>query len=160
MEWTFTGVGSLIHPFAMMLIACGWIITWLLGLKIRQERQAQLNDEGMPLLGGGETFTFAKRNHHKLSAGLLFLTVLFMCVAMFNTYLRAGKLFPGPHLYGAFWFIIAASANVALVPWLTPMPRSRTVHVMIGFLIILLLVNQIWSGIPILRSVWKKVFSA
>lgn len=101
----------------------------------------------------------SRRNrwHHKLSGALLPATVLFTGVAMYNTYLRSGKLFPGPHLYGAFWFLLCVSANVALVPWLADRKQIRNVHAGLGLVSALLLLRQVWSGLPILQGVWSTI---
>lgn len=159
MELTFTGLGSLIHPLAMFIILAGWLTTFVFGLSIRRARLSPAHGEQTPILERNlQVSSLAKKSHHKLSSALLVLTVLFTMVGMYNTYCRKAKLFPGPHLYGAFWFILAVSVNVALVPWFASLRLSRPVHAAVGIIILLLLVNQIWSGIPILQGVWSDQF--
>ena len=146
--------GSLIHPIAMLCIASGWVLTWVIGLGVRRERKNQLRgNEGTRLLGDDRAAgLWSGRSHHKLSAGLLFATVLFMLTGMANTFSRTGRLFPGPHLYGGLGLILAVTANVALAPWLREKVQLRTLHTAIGGIVILLVASQIYSGLGILSS--------
>lgn len=160
MYWTFTGAGSFIHPIAMSVIVPLWFGAAVLGLMARRSRLSPAQGEETPLLERDVTTTSRKKRwHYKLASTLLSLTVFFTMVAMFNTYKRSGRLFPGPHLYGAFWFLFVASVNVALVPWFTQTNVVRNVHALLGLCGMLLLINQFWSGIPILKGVWKAVSS-
>lgn len=94
--------------------------------------------------------------HHKLSAALVAFTIWIMLLGMFNTFLRSGRLFPGPHLYGGFLFVGIVSISVATVPWLGT-TSVRNIHAMVGLLAVFVLASQLRSGIPILVSVWKTV---
>lgn len=154
MNW-FTGkAGSLIHPLAMAALTCLWGRTALLGLQARNAR-LEGSSEHTSLLQPPQSVR--NRYHHKLSASLLFLTAFFMFLGMLNTFQRANRLFPGPHLYGGFLFLLAVTLNVAMVPWFKDMKVIRNFHAAVGFLVFLLLLNQIWSGWPILKAVLKTV---
>lgn len=144
-------------------------MTAALGFNARQRRLGQENGEGSALLGA-QSWTTRRpsgsyRNrvpgkaHHRLSAALLFATIFFMFVGMGNTFLRTGRLFPGPHLYGGFALVLFASANVALVPWMLEKSRLRLLHICFGTVILALVLSQIVSGWPILRAVWQSLYS-
>lgn len=155
MTWFTHKAGSLIHPVLMLALATLWVITWLLGLQVKNTRSVE-RTEATPLVSSVPR-PVLQRYHHKLSASLFFLTAFTMFLGMFNTYSRAGRLFPGPHLYGGFFFLLAVSLNVALVPWFKDAPVVRGFHSVVGFVVILTIAWQIWSGLPILKSVWKTV---
>lgn len=160
MHWTFIGAGSFIHPIAMLTIVPIWIGAGVLGLMARQDRVNPPQGEATPILENDvRSVSRKKRWHYKLAGLLLSLTVLFTMVGMYNTYKRSGRLFPGPHLYGAFWFFFIVSTNVALVPWFKQTNVVRNIHALLGLSAMALLVNQFWSGIPILKGVWKAVAS-
>lgn len=146
--------GSLAHPLVMSILIMLWVVTWLLGIQARQRRLNPRATSETGLLSG---IPSADRRHHKLSASLVFLTTAGCFSGMGNTYARTGRLFPGPHLWGGLAVLLAASANVSLVPWFKDIPRIRLLHATNGLLIILLLANQIMSGIPILVDVWRTV---
>ncbi len=144
--------GSLIHPIAMVAICTGWLWTASLGLRAGWYRyNAEKDATGLTLLDGPVQAPTGKK-HHKVAAGLLFATVFFMSSGMLNTFLRAGRLFPGPHLYGGFFVIITASLQAALVPWLRSVKVTRRVHLVSGVLCAIFVLNQVWSGIPVLTS--------
>lgn len=146
--------GSLIHPLLMSTLIALWLCTWWFGFQARQKRLSPHVTEETGLLSG---VIFDDRRHHKLSAALVFLTTLGCFIGMGNTYARSARLFPGPHLWGGLAVLLAASANVSLVPWFQDAPRVRLIHASVGLVIIILLANQIKSGIPILVSVWRTV---
>lgn len=152
--WFTHKAGSLIHPLLMLILATLWVVTWLLGLQVKKTRSEE-STEATPLMSAPRPVL--ERYHHKLSASLLFLTSFSMFLGMFNTYQRSGRLFPGPHLYGGFFLLLAVSLNVAMVPWFKDAPSARGFHAVVGFAVILTIAWQIWSGLPILKSVWKTV---
>lgn len=145
--------GSLIHPLAMSIIVLLWILAAFLGLQVRNQRLSSTAEA----LGLVSRVRSDKKRHHKLAAGLLFLTTFFCFLGMYNTYSRAGRLFPGPHLYGGLGLILALSANAALVPWFKDITKIRLLHAANGCIVLLLVANQVKSGRPILVSVWNTV---
>lgn len=150
----FTGLwGSLIHPTAMIILIPAWIVAMVLGIRVRRKRLSlQSNGEATGLLSG--TVATNKR-HHRLAAGTYFLTVVACFTGMGNTYLRAGRLFPGPHLFSGLAVLLVGSLSVALVPWFSEYPSVRLPHTIAGFIIILLLAVQVRTGLTILSSVWR-----
>lgn len=122
--------------------------TAILGIRVRRSRLYP-SAEITPLLHRAAR----KGYHHKLSAFLLFATVFFMTLGMANTFLRSGRLFPGPHLYGGFLVIILLALNAAMVPWFKDIGTIRSFHAVVGGAILISVLSQVWSGLPILSSV-------
>lgn len=145
-------VGKYIHPFFMTLISIGWFSTWMLGILARKARVAPAMKESDPLLRSGLHGLREAKYHHKLSALLFFLTVFFSMLAMLYNYLAAGKLYPGRHLFGGLSFILIVSFNVAAVPFLGMNDAVRAVHATVGLLAIGFLLNQIISGMGMVRQ--------
>jgi hypothetical protein len=74
-----------------------------------------------------------------------------------NTYARAGKLFPGPHLYAGAGLVCLWALAAACVPAMQKgNDTARTVHVGANLTGIGFFVWQVTSGIPILLKVWEK----
>lgn len=144
--------GSLIHPIMMTGICVAWIWTASLGLRAGYYRYVAEKDAAGTTLLDAPILAPTGKLHHKVAAGLLFATVFFMSSGMLNTFLRAGRLFPGPHLYGGFFMIITASLQAALVPWLRTVKITRRLHLVFGVLCTIFVLNQVWSGIPVLTS--------
>lgn len=125
----------------------------VLGVKVRRKRIAlHSNEEATGLLSGNMA---DDKRHHRLAAATYFFTVFACLAGMSNTFLRTGRLFPGPHLFSGLGIILAGSFNIALVPWFKDHPFARLPHSIVGFIIILLLGVQVKSGLPILRSLWR-----
>lgn len=125
----------------------------VLGVRVRGKRlSTQSNGEATGFLSGTAV---ENKRHHRLAAATYFLTVLACFTGMGNTYLRAGRLFPGPHLFSGLAVLLAGSFNVALVPWLKNYTPLRLPHMIAGFTIILLLAVQARTGLTILSSLWK-----
>jgi hypothetical protein len=55
--------------------------------------------EGVGLVRENNRRELTGRTHYKLASALLCATVGGALVGMGNTFLRTGRLFPGPHLY-------------------------------------------------------------
>lgn len=148
--------GSLIHPILMACIITGWAYALVLGLSAnvwRRERiGAQLLGSGSGGGGGGGDRSPTGKRHHKVAAGLLLATLGVMVAGMLNTYLRAGRLFPGPHLYGGFLVLLALCAQAALVPWFADAKATRSVHLLGGLVASVLLLSQLWTGVGLTTS--------
>ncbi|KAK1438075.1 hypothetical protein QVD17_03878 [Tagetes erecta] len=73
-----------------------------------------------------------------------------------NTYLRTGKLFPGPHLYAGAAITVLWAAAAALVP---PMQKgnetARNLHIALNVLNVLLFIWQIPTGLDIVLKVFE-----
>jgi hypothetical protein len=118
--------GSLLHPVLMSAIALGWGYAGLLGYNARLHRLTP-SAACEPLLEGGRTFPVSAsgRRHHVLSAALFSATVACTLLGMGNAYARAGRLFPGPHLYVAGGLLFVLSVNVSLAPHMKSDARAR-----------------------------------
>lgn len=159
--FTFTGIGSLLHPLLALASVPLWLYAWSLGIAARLERQRPVLDEETPVLSSTSAAPSAarkKRYHHKLASFLLFATVVLTALAMANTYTRVGKLFPNTaHFIGAMLFLTVTAANAALVPWMGDADAFRSVHAVLGLAAMVLLANQVWSGWKILKAVWRGI---
>mmetsp|Transcript_107 Transcript_107/g.115 ORF Transcript_107/g.115 Transcript_107/m.115 type:complete len:269 (+) Transcript_107:408-1214(+) len=95
--------------------------------------------------------------HFSQGATLAFLGTLFAIEGPLNTYARAGKLFPGPHLYAGAGLVVLWALAVSTVPNMQKGDdTARTVHIGANLAGIGLFAWQVVSGIPILQKVWEK----
>lgn len=98
-----------------------------------------------------------KDKHYGQGAMLAFLGTVFAIEGPLNTYARAGKLFPGPHLYAGAGLVCLWALAVACVPQMQKgNDAARYVHIGANFSGIGLFLWQLQSGIPILLKVWEK----
>jgi hypothetical protein len=73
-----------------------------------------------------------------------------------NTYARAGKLFPGPHLYAGAGLVCLWALAAACVPSMQKgNDLARSVHIGANVAGIGLFAWQVSSGLPILFKVWE-----
>eukprot|EP00581_Thalassiosira_minuscula_P008034 CAMPEP_0183702314 /NCGR_PEP_ID=MMETSP0737-20130205/461_1 /TAXON_ID=385413 /ORGANISM="Thalassiosira miniscula, Strain CCMP1093" /LENGTH=297 /DNA_ID=CAMNT_0025928905 /DNA_START=39 /DNA_END=932 /DNA_ORIENTATION=+ len=92
--------------------------------------------------------------HFNQGALLLFIGTAFAIEGPLNTYARAGKLFPGPHLYAGAGLVVLWALAAAMVPAMQKgNDAARGVHIGANVAGIGLFVWQITSGIPILLKV-------
>lgn len=74
-----------------------------------------------------------------------------------NTYARAGKLFPGPHLYAGAGLVVVWALAVATIPAMQKgSDTARSIHIGANVAGLGLFVWQLQSGIPILLKVIEK----
>ena len=74
-----------------------------------------------------------------------------------NTYARAGKLFPGPHLYVGAALVVIWSLAVGTVPAMQKgNDTARTIHITANCVGLGFFAWQVQSGIPILLKVIEK----
>jgi hypothetical protein len=74
-----------------------------------------------------------------------------------NTYARAGKLFPGPHLYAGAGLVVLWALAAACVPSMQKgNDTARTIHIGANLTGMGLFAWQLVSGLPILFSVIEK----
>lgn len=96
-------------------------------------------------------------SHFSQGATLAFLGTAFAIEGPLNTYARAGKLFPGPHLYAGAGLVVLWALAYAQVPAMQKgSETARNVHIGANFLGIALFAWQVQSGIPILLKVIEK----
>lgn len=92
--------------------------------------------------------------HFNQGSLLLFTGIAFAIEGPLNTYARAGKLFPGPHLYAGAGLVVLWALAASMVPAMQKgNDAARTVHIGANLAGIGLFVWQITSGIPILFKV-------
>jgi hypothetical protein len=92
--------------------------------------------------------------HYNQGAWIAFLGTVFAIEGPLNTYARAGKLFPGPHLYAGAGLVVCWAAAVACVPYMSKgSETARTLHIASNLTGLALFAWQITSGIPILLKV-------
>lgn len=95
--------------------------------------------------------------HYGQGAILAFTGTVFAIEGPLNTYARAGKLFPGPHLYAGAGLVCLWALALLMVPQMQKgNDTARTVHIGANISGIGLFVWQLTSGIPILLKVWEK----
>ena len=95
--------------------------------------------------------------HFSQGALLAFLGTAFAIEGPLNTYARAGKLFPGPHLYAGAGLVVCWALAAACVPSMQKgSDAARSVHIGANVLGMGLFGWQVVSGIPILQKVWEK----
>lgn len=95
--------------------------------------------------------------HYGQGSMLAFLGTVFAIEGPLNTYARAGKLFPGPHLYAGAGLVALWALALATVPQMQKgNDTARSVHIGANVAGIGLFLWQLQSGIPILLKVWEK----
>lgn len=99
----------------------------------------------------------ARDKHFGQGATLAFLGTAFAIEGPLNTYARAGKLFPGPHLYAGAGLVVLWALAGAMVPAMTKgNDTARAVHIGANVGGIGLFTWQVVSGWPILLKVIEK----
>lgn len=97
-----------------------------------------------------------RENHFNQGAILVFLGTLFAIEGPLNTYARAGKLFPGLHLYAGAGLVVCWAAAMACVPYMQKgSETARSLHIGANAVGMVLFAWQVTSGIPILLKVWE-----
>jgi len=94
--------------------------------------------------------------HNAMGSLLLGLGVTMTAAGCFNTYLRTGKLFPGPHLYGGMGITVLWALAAALVPEMQKGNNTaRNLHIGLNVANVLLFVSQVPSGLEIVDKVFQ-----
>ncbi|GKY94836.1 hypothetical protein MPSEU_000448800 [Mayamaea pseudoterrestris] len=92
--------------------------------------------------------------HFAQGALLAFLGTAFAIEGPLNTYARAGKLFPGPHLYAGAGLVVLWALAAACVPAMQKgSDTARSVHIGANVAGIGLFAWQVTTGLPILFKV-------
>lgn len=120
-------------------------------LPIQQEIDA-LTAERKELASGNN-----RDKHFSQGALLAFMGTAFAIEGPLNTYARAGKLFPGPHLYAGAGLVCLWALAGACVPAMQKgNDTARTIHIGANLAGIGMFAWQVQSGIPILLKVIEK----
>ncbi|XP_039135241.1 uncharacterized protein LOC120272475 [Dioscorea cayenensis subsp. rotundata] len=116
------------------------------------ESQIQkLTEERKELIKG----SFRDR-HFNAGATLLGFGVFEAVAGCVNTYLRTGKLFPGPHLFAGAGITVLWAAAASLVPAMQRGDETaRNLHIALNTLNLLLFIWQIPTGIEIIFAVFE-----
>uniref|UniRef100_A0A803M3C1 Uncharacterized protein n=2 Tax=Chenopodium quinoa TaxID=63459 RepID=A0A803M3C1_CHEQI len=111
----------------------------------------QLTEERKELLKGN----FRDR-HFNAGSILLGFGVFEAVGGGLNTYIRAGKLFPGPHLFAGAAITVLWAAAAALVPAMQKgNETARSLHIALNALNVILFIWQIPTGIDIVFKVFQ-----
>ncbi|CAN6277392.1 unnamed protein product [Urochloa humidicola] len=111
----------------------------------------ELTEERKKLLKG----SFRDR-HFNAGSILLGLGVLESVGGALNTYLRTGKLFPGPHLFAGAAITVLWAGAAALVPAMQKGDETaRSLHIALNTVNVLLFVWQIPTGLEIVGKVFE-----
>ncbi|TVU33603.1 hypothetical protein EJB05_25428 [Eragrostis curvula] len=111
----------------------------------------ELTEERKKLLKG----SFRDR-HFNAGSILLGLGVLESVGGAVNTYLRTGKLFPGPHLFAGAAITVLWAGAAALVPAMQKgNETARSLHIALNALNVLLFIWQIPTGLEIVGKVFE-----
>lgn len=98
-----------------------------------------------------------REKHYNQGAILAFLGTAFAIEGPLNTYARAGKLFPGPHLYAGAGLVVLWAAAAACVPFMQKgNDTARSIHIAANASGMGLFAWQVVSGWPILMKVVEK----
>jgi len=95
-------------------------------------------------------------SHFSSGSWLLGVGVFASILGGFNTYFRAGKLFPGPHLYAGAGMTVLWAVAAALVPAMQKgNDTARSLHIALNTVNLLLFAWQVNTGLQILFKVLK-----
>jgi len=95
-----------------------------------------------------------RESHYAQGSLLAFIGTAFAIEGPLNTYARAGKLFPGPHLYAGAGLVVLWAAAAACVPAMQKgNDTARSIHIAANVSGIALFAWQITTGFPILQKV-------
>ncbi|KAM6583816.1 hypothetical protein CsatB_010818 [Cannabis sativa] len=111
----------------------------------------QLTEERKELLKGSY-----RDRHFNAGSILLGFGVLEAVGGCLNTWLRTGKLFPGPHLFAGAGITVLWAAAAALVPAMQKgNDTARNLHIALNAANVLLFVWQIPTGLDIVLKVFE-----
>ncbi|KAK7275407.1 hypothetical protein RIF29_16523 [Crotalaria pallida] len=111
----------------------------------------QLTEEKKELIKGSY-----RDKHYNAGSILLGFGVLEAVGGGLNTWIRTGKLFPGPHLFGGVAITVLWALSAALVPSMQKGSKTaRSLHIALNTLNVLLFVSQLPTGFDILLKVFE-----
>ncbi len=110
----------------------------------------ELSDKRKTLLAGD-----FRDKHYNTASTLLGLGVFTSILGGFNTFFRAGKLFPGPHLYAGAGITVLWAVAASLVPAMQKgNDTARSLHIGLNALNLALFAWQVGTGLEIAIKVW------
>jgi hypothetical protein len=122
------------------------------------EAAAQLDQEFKDLTGTrNELKTADSKDIHTTSGSILLAVgVTVALLGAFNTYMRADKLFPGPHLFAGMACVIGWALAASLTPYMQKgNDTARNLHIGLNVVNLGLFAWQLVSGFEIVLKVWK-----
>lgn len=135
---------SLVHPLTMWIVVGVTLYTFYLGYQVRQIRSVE------PAKRKELVKAKVGERHFKTSSLLFAVVTLATFGGMANTYTRANKLFPGPHLYAGLGIIASMSVMASFVPYMQKgKDWARNSHFTVAFLVTGLFFWQAKSGMVI-----------
>ena len=97
-----------------------------------------------------------REKHFDAGSLLLGAGVLFSVEGAVNTYIRTGKLFPGPHLFAGAGITVLWALAAACVPAMQKgNEAARTAHIALNGLNVLLFLSQVPTGLEIVGKVFE-----
>lgn len=97
-----------------------------------------------------------REKHFNMGSLLLASGVFFSIEGGLNTYLRVGKLFPGPHLFAGASITILWALAAACVPWMQKgNDTARSLHIGLNAVNVALFAWQIPTGLEIVGKVFQ-----
>ena len=97
-----------------------------------------------------------KDRHHRTGSILLGFGTVIAIEGCLNTYVRAGKLFPGPHLFAGASIVALWAIAASLVPAMSKgNDTARSVHIAANTLNVGLFAWQIPTGLAIVQKVFQ-----
>jgi len=174
---------SLVHPLIMPLFFLTTFYTGFLGWQWRQTRligvevadlRKQLPKEEDPEVEPSAAVKALKKQiaemsaerselvsgkfkdrHYQISSLLLGGGIFFTVYGVFNTWFRAEKLFPGPHLFAGAAICVGWALAAACVPFMEKgSETARNLHIALNVVILALFAWQLPTGFEILMKVW------
>lgn len=141
---------NLIHPAVMWLAVAGTLYTFWLGYQSSRIRKVD-PDTRKELIKARFT------DRHFQTSSLLFAMVsLATFEGMANTFNRAGKLFPGPHLYSGLGIVALMSVMASFVPYMQKGKNwARNSHFASAFLVTGFFLWQAKTGMDIVAKLLK-----
>lgn len=135
---------SLAHPVVMWIAVATTLYTFYLGYQSSRIRSAS-PEERKELVKG----KYGER-HFKIASALFATVTLATFGGMANTYTRAGKLFPGPHLYAGLGIIATMSVMTSMVPYMQKgQDWAKKIHFSGAFVVTSFFLWQAKSGMVI-----------
>jgi len=173
---------SLVHPFVMASLFLATVYTGYLGLQWRRTRlisgdisalkkqlpkevpeDAEMSPAAKAVKAQIDELQSErsdlvkeqyKDKHYQLSALLLGGGIFFTLYGTFNTFFRAQKLFPGPHLYAGAAVCALWALSASMVPYMEKgNETARTVHIALNVVNVILFVWQLFTGFEIFLKV-------
>ncbi|CAJ1369171.1 unnamed protein product [Effrenium voratum] len=118
--------------------------------KSLRQQISELDSERKQLIKGN-----FRDNHFALSSLILGGGIFFTLYGVFNTWFRAEKLFPGPHLFAGAGIVACWALSAALVPYMEKGNEgARTAHIGLNCVNLLLFAWQLPTGFEIAQKVW------